>query len=110
MEFIKGLIITILSTSILKNITKVPRPSTFPSVSKGIVNSTHFGWSFPSGHSSISTFVFGWIYKKYPSAYTLLLFIIGWWYFALRSYLLGYHRLNEVIAGTILGLIILNYL
>jgi len=106
MQLFTGLIITMISTYWLKNLFKVPIPSTFPL--SGHLHSK-IRWSFPSGHTSMATFVFGWIYKKYPSNWTKLLFLAGWFYFGFRSFLLGYHTLEDIIGGTLLGLFILRY-
>ncbi len=93
--FIYGLLLTIVITTFLKHTLKVERPSTY----KG----GRDRYSFPSGHSSTVTFIFLFIYLSSPSIFTLLLLAIMWYKVAYGSYLGGFHRINEVIAGTIIG-------
>ena len=96
--FTKGLVITMILTSIIKNIVKAPRPPGFPND-----DWTRDKYSFPSGHSSTVSYIFGYIYFKNPCSLRALLFAIMWYKVAYGSYLGGYHRLSEVFAGTLLG-------
>ncbi len=93
--FTVGLTITVLITNILKYTFKVERPSTY----KG----GRDRYSFPSGHSSSVTFIFLFLFLTFPSIFTFLLFVYMWYEIAYGSYTGGYHRLSEVIAGSILG-------
>jgi membrane-associated phospholipid phosphatase len=93
--FITGLLLTLIITNILKYSFKVERPSTY----KG----GRDRYSFPSGHSSTVTFIFLYIFLSSPSIITFTLLIYMWYIVAYGSYTGGYHRLNEVIAGTVLG-------
>ncbi len=96
--FARGLIITVLLTKVLKEIVKAPRPPEFPND-----DWTRDKYSFPSGHSSAVTYIFGYIYFKNPCPLRALLFAIMWYKVAYGSYSDGYHRLSEVFAGTLLG-------
>ena len=102
MIFLNNLILTSLITAFLKELIQLPIPSTFPPTTKSV------GWSFPSGHASMSTFVFGWIHKKYRKWWSALLLFFGWWYFSFQSWYLGYHRFSEIVAGTLIGLAVLS--
>lgn len=93
--FIIGLLITLAITNILKYTLKVERPSTY----KGGRDK----YSFPSGHSSTVTFIFLYIFLTSPSIITFHLMLFMWYRVAYKSYSEGYHRINEVIAGTIIG-------
>ena len=93
--FIVGLLITLAITNVLKYILKVERPSTY----KG----GRDRYSFPSGHSSTVTFIFLYIFLTSPSIITFHLMFFMWYKVAYGSYSEGYHRINEVIAGTIIG-------
>jgi membrane-associated phospholipid phosphatase len=93
--FIYGLLLTLVITIFLKHTLKVERPSAY----KG----GRDRYSFPSGHSSTVTFIFLFIYLSSPSIFTFLLLHYMWYRVAYRSYSEGYHRINEVIAGTIIG-------
>ncbi len=93
--FITGLILTLFITNILKYALRVERPSTY----KG----GRDRYSFPSGHSSTVTFIFLYIFLTSPSIITFHLMLFMWYRVAYRSYSDGYHRINEVIAGTIIG-------
>ena len=93
--FIIGLLLTLAITNVLKYTLKVERPSTY----KG----GRDRYSFPSGHSSTVAFVFLFLFLYSPSIFTFLLLHYMWYKVAYRSYSDGYHRINEVIAGTIIG-------
>jgi membrane-associated phospholipid phosphatase len=93
--FSYGLILTLIITNILKYTLKVERPSTY----KG----GRDRYSFPSGHSSTVTFIFLFLFLSSPSIFTFLLLHYMWFKVAYGSYSGGYHRINEVIAGTIIG-------
>jgi membrane-associated phospholipid phosphatase len=93
--FITGLIITLVITNFLKYSLKVERPLTY----KG----GRDRYSFPSGHSSTVTFIFLYIFLTSPSIITFHLMFFMWYRVAYGSYSEGYHRINEVIAGTIIG-------
>ena len=93
--FIVGLLITLAITNVLKYALKVERPSTY----KG----GRDRYSFPSGHSSTVSFIFLYIFLTSPSIITFHLMFFMWYRVAYRSYSEGYHRINEVIAGTIIG-------
>ncbi len=93
--FIYGLILTLVITIFLKHTLKVERPSTY----KG----GRDRYSFPSGHSSTVTFIFLFLFLSAPSIFTFLLLHYMWFKVAYGSYSGGYHRINEVIAGTIIG-------
>ena len=93
--FSYGLILTLIITNILKHTLKVERPSTY----KG----GRDRYSFPSGHSSTVTFIFLFLFLSSPSLFTFLLLHYMWFKVAYGSYSDGYHRINEVIAGTIIG-------
>ncbi len=93
--FIYGLILTLVITTFLKHTLQVERPSTY----KG----GRDRYSFPSGHSSTVTFIFLFLFLSAPSIFTFLLLHYMWFKVAYRSYSDGYHRINEVIAGTIIG-------
>ncbi len=93
--FSYGLILTLIITNILKYTLKVERPSTY----KG----GRDRYSFPSGHSSTVTFIFLFLFLYSPSIFTFLLLHYMWFKVAYGSYSGGYHRINEVIAGTIIG-------
>jgi membrane-associated phospholipid phosphatase len=94
-HFIVGLLITLAITNILKYGLRVERPSTY----KG----GRDRYSFPSGHSSTVTFIFLYIFLTSPSIITFHLLFFMWYRVAYGSYSDGYHRINEVIAGTIIG-------
>jgi hypothetical protein len=93
--FSYGLILTLIITNILKYTLKVESPSTY----KG----GRDRYSFPSGHSSTVTFIFLFLFLSSPSIFTFLLLHYMWFKVAYGSYSGGYHRINEVIAGTIIG-------
>jgi membrane-associated phospholipid phosphatase len=93
--FIYGLIITLIITNILKHTLKVERPKTY----KG----GRDRYSFPSGHSSTVTFIFLFIFLSSHSIFTLSLLLFMWYKVAYGSYSDGYHRIYEVISGTIIG-------
>jgi hypothetical protein len=93
--FSYGLILNLVITNILKYTLKVERPSTY----KG----GRDRYSFPSGHSSTVTFIFLFLFLYSPSIFTFLLLHYMWYKVAYGSYSDGYHRINEVIAGTIIG-------
>jgi len=93
--FSYGLILTLVITNILKYTLKVERPSTY----KG----GRDRYSFPSGHSSTVTFIFLFLFLSAPSIFTFLLLLYMWFKVAYVSYSGWYHRINEVIAGTIIG-------
>lgn len=96
--FIIGLLLTLAITHILKYTLKVERPLTY----KG----GRDRYSFPSGHSSTVTFIFLYIFLTSPSIITFHLMLFMWYRVAYGSYSNGYHRINEVIAGTIIGVTI----
>lgn len=95
LPFITGLLVTLIITNILKHTLKVERPSTY----KG----GRDRYSFPSGHSSTVTFIFLYIFLVSPSVLTFALLLFMWYRVGYGSYTGGYHRINEVIAGTIIG-------
>ncbi len=95
LPFIYGLLLTLVITVTLKHTLKVERPSTY----KG----GRDRYSFPSGHSSTVTFIFLFLFLSSPSIFTFLLLHYMWFEVAYGSYSGGYHRINEVIAGTIIG-------
>jgi membrane-associated phospholipid phosphatase len=102
LPFIIGLLFVILFTNILKYTLKIERPPTY----KG----GRDRYSFPSGHSSTVTFIFLFLFLKRPSTFTFLLMLYMWYKVAYGSYTGGYHRLSEVIAGSILGGVIAVYI
>jgi membrane-associated phospholipid phosphatase len=99
LPFIMGLFITMFLTSLLKEIIKAPRPPEYPEDTK----EKNITYSFPSGHSATITYILSYLYLKEPTLIKALIFSIIWYKVAYGRYIDGYHRLSEVIAGTILG-------
>lgn len=104
--FFKGLIITIISTGILKNIIKAPPRPDYPTIKD---NTTYPEGTFPSGHSSFIMYIGFYIWLSKPCISTFLLLCLLWYFVAYKRYLDGYHRLSEVFGGTILGFVIAYY-
>ena len=102
------LILSVLYVSIAKNIFQRPRPEILQLITIG-------GYSFPSGHSTFSMAIYGYliylvnkemthnIKHIFIFLLTLLIICIG-----LSRIYLGVHYFSDVFAGFISGLIILN--
>ena len=100
-----NLIISTLLNQILKHIVQRPRPIEFRIIDES-------GYSFPSGHSMVSTAFYGFliylIYKNYKNKYlrnslmiilSILIILIG----TSRIYL-GVHYTSDVIAGFLISI------
>ena len=102
-SFFKGLFVVITTTIILKNTIKAhPRPD-YPLTNIKDV------YTFPSGHSSVITYIAAYIWLSNPCLITFILMYLLWYNIAYKRYIDRYHRLSEVIAGSVLGFLVAYY-
>lgn len=101
----KILLALILSSSItsliLKNIIKRPRPFLVSENIKQLISAS--GYSFPSGHTSTSFAVAFIIYSCFPKKYGIFAIILAILISFSRIYI-GVHYLTDIIFGAILGI------
>ncbi len=105
--FICSIFAAIDSMQIIKCIARHPRPFTvYPEMIKPLRISTATGYSFPSGHSTTSGIFYGLLIKMYKStilrAISIALIILV----PISRLYLGVHWPIDVIAGTLLGLLV----
>ncbi len=103
--FLASLIIAFLSVTIIKNLTKRPRPfSANYNQLQPITTNYSKDYSFPSGHATISfsvaTILSAFNKKRRKYFYSIAVLI------AFSRIYLGYHYVTDVIVGSLLGWLI----
>lgn len=107
----KGFVITLsiltalMTTQIVKSIVRYPRPfQAYPELIQGDRISTATGYSFPSGHSTLSSSFYPALYLAFRTKALLVIAIVLTIMVPVSRLYLGVHWPMDVICGTIIGL------
>lgn len=100
-----ALIFSIYTNILLKEITAVPRPITYPGIRSLFISSAG-GFSFPSGHAQGTATLWGTIMFYYNSAAVKTIGAFAIALVSISRLYLGVHWPQDVIAGIVLGLVI----
>ena len=107
----KGFVITLsiltalMTTQIVKSIVRYPRPfQAYPELILGDRISTATGYSFPSGHSTLSSSFYPALYLAFRTKALLVIAIVLTIMVPVSRLYLGVHWPMDVICGTIIGL------
>ncbi len=94
------LVIVVIVTNLLKVIVMRPRPYTV--LSNLVVLATETDFSFPSGHTSISTSMAFLLSREYGKYYLMIIPLVV----ALSRLYIGVHYPSDVLGGFLVGVIV----